>query len=55
MNALPNPQYCGCRLLGTRWITACRQHEAQYIALSGMVLRYYEQMRRNTAAKEAHS
>ena len=46
MNVPAAPRYCGCKMLGTRWASPCPSHLHKYIEFSGMVPRYYEQMRR---------
>lgn len=46
MNAQSQPQYCGCKMLGTRWVSPCKAHEAQYIRLAAMARNNYEAFRR---------
>lgn len=50
MNAtVSNPQFCGCKMIGTRWASPCKAHEAQYDQLVAMARANYEAARRHAA------
>jgi hypothetical protein len=55
----PRPQYCGCKMLGSRWASPCPAHEAQYNRLVAMARsNRYQEIRRRAqmlAPKEVES
>ena len=40
------PEFCGCKMIGTRWASPCKSHEAQYDRLVAMARVNYEAFRR---------